>query len=45
MQIGLVPKRCSLPCQGATRGEALHITMPISPAADIRCAQNAAAPK
>src|SRR5579863_8861660 len=45
MQMGLVPRRGSLPCHGGTRAEALHITMPIGPAADIFCAQNAAAPK
>ena len=39
MQMGLVPNRWSLPCQGATNGDALHITIPIIPAAEIRCAQ------
>src|SRR5258708_6270936 len=34
--MGLVPKRFSRPCHGATRGEALHITIPSSPAADMR---------
>ena len=34
-QMGLVPSRRSWPCQGATMGEALHMTMPISPAPDI----------
>ena len=45
MQIGLVPSRPSLPCQGGTIGEALHITMPIWPASRIFCAHQAAAPK
>ena len=45
MQIGLVPKRGSLPCQGATSGVALHMTIPMNPCAEICCAQNAAAPK
>src|SRR5579862_1341619 len=45
IQIGLVPRRGSFPCQGATIGEALHITMPIIPAADIFWPQNAVAPK
>src|SRR5207247_5903436 len=41
MQIGLVPNRFSLPCHGATSGEALHIRMPIRPAGELRCAQHA----
>ena len=45
MQMGFVPKRPSLPCHGGTIGEALHITMPIWPAARIFCAHQAAAPK
>ena len=45
MQIGLVPSRPSLPCHGGTIGDALHITMPICPAARIFCAHQAAAPK
>ncbi len=45
IQIGLVPRRPSLPCQGGTIGEALHITMPIWPAARIFWAHQAAAPK
>src|SRR5512140_2979180 len=39
MQIGLVPTRPSLPCHGGTLGEALHITMPIMPRAEMRSAQ------
>ena len=45
MQIGLVPSWPFLPCHGGTIGEALHITMPIWPAARIFCAHHAAAPK
>ena len=45
MQMGLVPKRPSLPCQGGTMGEALHITMPICPASRIFSAHQAQAPK
>src|SRR5690349_11735027 len=45
MQIGFVPSRPSRPCHGGTIGEALHITMPICPAARIFCAHHAAAPK
>src|SRR5580704_10975079 len=45
MQIGLVPKRVCLPCQGGTIGEALHITIPIKPSLEYFCAQKAAAPK
>ena len=33
MQMGLVPRRPSRPCQGGTIGDALHITIPICPAA------------
>ena len=42
MQIGLVPSIFSRPCHGATSGVALHITMPINPAADSFCAHHAA---
>src|ERR1022692_4446054 len=35
MQMGLVTRRGSFACQGATIGEASHMTMPIIPAADI----------
>src|SRR5262245_34694214 len=45
MQIGLVPKRPSLPCHGGTIGDALHTTMPICPASRIFCAHHAAPPK
>src|ERR1035438_5067360 len=45
MQMGLVPKRPCLACQGGTMGEALHITMPISPASRIFSAHQAQAPK
>src|SRR5579872_5210724 len=45
MHIGLVPMRPAFPCQGGTIGEALHITIPICPAARIFCAHQAAAPK
>src|ERR1041385_7566424 len=45
IQIGLVPRRPARPCQGGTIGEALHITMPICPAALIFWAHQAAAPK
>src|SRR5271157_6229437 len=45
MQIGLVPTRPCLPCQGGTMGEALQNTIPICPAARIFCAHHAAAPK
>src|SRR5450755_3852326 len=45
MQIGFVPSRGSLACQGATIGDELHMTMPIIPAAEICWPQYAAAPK
>ena len=45
MQIGFVPNCPFFPCHGGTIGEALHITMPICPAARIFCAHHAAAPK
>src|ERR1019366_9214037 len=44
-QIGLVPTRPCLPCQGGTMGEALQNTIPICPAARIFRAHQAAAPK
>ena len=34
-----VPKRPSRPCHGGTLGEALHITTPIMPSAEIFCAK------
>src|SRR5580700_3246326 len=45
MQIGLVPNIFSRPCQGATSGDALHITMPMYPADAIFRAHHAHAPK
>src|SRR6187455_1065064 len=45
MQIGLVPKRPSLPCHGGTMGDALHTTIPSWPASRIFCAHQAAPPK
>src|SRR5271157_1819570 len=45
IEMGLEPTRPCFACQGGTMGEALHITMPICPAARIFCAHQAAAPK
>jgi hypothetical protein len=45
MQIGFVPNRPSLPCHGATIGEALQNASPIFPVRAILAAHHAAAPK
>src|ERR1017187_5808341 len=45
MQMGLVPNCPFFPCHGGTMGEALHITIPICPAARIFRPHQAAAPK
>src|SRR5947209_895746 len=44
IEIGLVPRRASFPCHGATRAPALHMLTATKPCAATRCVQNAAAP-